>query len=56
VHVSDAGICYNFGTIKVGDKMQLTAYYDGNLHPQMKRKGGLDPIMGISIVYVALNK
>lgn len=55
VHISDAGICYNFGTIKVGDKMQLTAYYDGTLHPQMKRKGGLDPIMGISIVYVALN-
>jgi hypothetical protein len=52
VHISDSGLCYNFGEIKKGDKLQITAHYDQIAHPQFSRKGVQDPIMGISMVFV----
>lgn len=54
-HISDSGVCYDFGQVKTGDKLQLTANYDQTLHPQFARNGEQDPIMGISLVYVGQN-
>lgn len=51
-HISDVGECVEFGTIKEGDKLQITANYDANLHPQMERHKKLDPVMGIAILFI----
>jgi hypothetical protein len=51
-HISDAGLCQNLGPVKIGDKLQMTANYDGTLHTQMVRNGRLDPIMGIMVLYI----
>jgi hypothetical protein len=51
-HISDAGTCTMFGTVKKGDKFQITANYDGDLHPQMARNGRVDPTMGIILFYL----
>lgn len=52
-HISDAGICVNFGTIKRGDTLTVTAHYDTNKYPLMNgHNGGKEAIMGISRVLI----
>jgi hypothetical protein len=55
VHISDAAMCQEFGTIKEGDKLQITANYDANLHPQMARDGKNYPVMGIALLFIGLD-
>lgn len=53
-HISDTGSCVDFGTLNKGQKMTITASYDTNEHPLMKKMNGQgnEPIMGISQVYL----
>lgn len=52
-HISDAGICVNFGTIKKGDTLTVTAHYDTVKYPLMaSHDGGKESIMGISRVLI----
>lgn len=51
VHISDSGVCLNFGQLKQGDSLVVTAHYDTNKRPLMDgHDGGKEPIMGISRV------
>lgn len=53
-HVSSISACTDDGVLSAGDTMSVTAFYDTNLHaPMTDMNGQLEPIMGISIVYVA---
>jgi hypothetical protein len=51
-HISDAAVCRNFGTIKKGDNIKITAHYNADLHSQMKMGTELHPVMGISLLYL----
>jgi len=55
-HISDVGHCKDIASFKKGDKLKVIAYYDGDLHPQMKAAHGhggmLDMQMGIMYTYV----
>lgn len=53
-HISDAGVCTNFGRIEVGDKMHIVSYYDADKYPPTAHKGDehLHPVMGIAFVFV----
>jgi len=54
-HISDVGVCKDFGPVKKGDKLQVVAYYDDREHMQMKKwSGRLEGQMGIAQTYVAL--
>ena len=52
-HISYQSACPNVGALSVGDTMNITAYYDtARRAPMVGNDGSLEPIMGISIVYV----
>ena len=53
-HISSMSTCSNHGVMSAGDKWSLTAHYNTSLHaPMTNMNGGLEPIMGIAIVYYA---
>jgi hypothetical protein len=52
-HISDTGSCMNFGTIKIGDKIEVDAMYDTSKFGLNKLMGKYVELMGISLVYVA---
>jgi hypothetical protein len=57
LHISSIHGCTNVGSIGVGDKFSITSYYDMNEHTAMAgHHGGLEPIMGIQILYVARDR
>jgi hypothetical protein len=46
-------LCYNVGKYEAGDRFGIIAYYNLTEHPPMVgNKGGLEQVMGISIVYL----
>lgn len=55
-HISDIGVCTNFGQIKVGDELRIGAHYNTTLYPLEKAMDGhgLEPVMGISRVSLRL--
>ncbi|KAL1955726.1 hypothetical protein VTO42DRAFT_8124 [Malbranchea cinnamomea] len=52
--ISDAEMCVDFGEVKVGDELLVSAYYDTDKYPlDPSHDGdGFEPIMGISRVYI----
>lgn len=55
VHVSSIVSCPNDGTLKKGDTLGVTAHYDTSEYaPMMNGDGSLAPIMGISLLYIAI--
>jgi hypothetical protein len=50
-HISQASICYNFGSFVQGDKLGLKANYDATLHMPMTRDGEPGDVMGIAIIF-----
>jgi hypothetical protein len=47
-HISDAGVCKDWGEVRAGDKLKTRAYYDETKHMQMKGANGqLEKQMGI---------
>jgi hypothetical protein len=54
-HISDVGVCKDWGSVKKNDVLSVKAYYDDGLHMQMKNgKGKLEAQMGIMWTYVGL--
>jgi hypothetical protein len=54
-HMSDVGVCKDFGKVKKGDKLQVIGYYDETEHIQMKNPGGkLEGQMAIAQTYIGL--
>ncbi|KAF2665986.1 hypothetical protein BT63DRAFT_46045 [Microthyrium microscopicum] len=52
-HISKMPLCYLPGDYSPGDKFGLISYYDLNAYePMIGSKGGLEPVMGISIIYL----
>lgn len=53
-HLSAISNCSDVGSISPGDMWSITAHYDTRKHKPMKEHdGGLEPIMGIVLAYVA---
>jgi hypothetical protein len=53
-HISDIGVCVDFGRVEKGDEIKLGVRYDSSVHelePDMSGKG-LEPLMGISRIYI----
>lgn len=47
-HISDVGVCKDWGEVKKGDKMKVIAYYDDKTHMQMRDQNGkLEKQMGM---------
>lgn len=52
-HISNMPLCYNVGKYEAGDTFGIIAYYNLTEHPPMiGSHGGLEQVMGISIVYL----
>ncbi|RDI85797.1 hypothetical protein Vi05172_g3971 [Venturia inaequalis] len=52
-HISDTGVCMDFGTFKEGDMFEIDAVYDTKKNGLNKAMGQFVDLMGISLVYVA---
>lgn len=52
-HISDTGVCMDFGAIKKGDQLEIDAIYETSKYGLNKMMGKYSPLMGISVVYVA---
>jgi hypothetical protein len=52
-HISDVGVCKDWGELKAGDKVRVVAYYDDSIHMQMRdARGALEPQMGIMFTWI----
>lgn len=51
-HISSIRNCDELGRFAVGDEFSITSFYNFTLHPAMAgHHGGLEPVMGITILY-----
>lgn len=56
-HIEALSACSDVGWTKKGDEWSVTSFYDTTKHAPMRNMDGtLEPVMGISLVYVALGK
>lgn len=56
-HISDMSLCTGIGRMEKGEEWSLMARYDLNEHDAMLGMNEVpEPIMGIALVYVALDK
>ena len=56
VHISSMSGCTNDGMVNVGDEWSVTAFYNTSEYAPMQNSDGtLAEIMGISLMYVAVN-
>ncbi|RDI80934.1 hypothetical protein Vi05172_g9131 [Venturia inaequalis] len=54
-HISDVGVCKDWGEVKKGDKLKVIAYYDDKMHMQMRDQSGkLEKQMGMLWVYMGI--
>jgi len=51
-HISDPGACTDFGTVRTGERLSATAYYDANQHGLMQHNGKAEKLMGNMRVYI----
>jgi len=51
-HISDPGACIDFGTVKSGQQLRATAYYDATKHELMMHNGKAEKLMGNMRVYI----
>jgi hypothetical protein len=53
-HIDRLSTCLDVGDTRKGDEWSVKSYYDTKLHAPMRNMdGSLEPVMGISLVYVA---
>lgn len=52
LHISDPGVCFDFGSIKEGDRVHITAFYDTNKYPVQRHHDVKEKLMGIMRVFV----
>ena len=55
VHISDQGMCSNFGRIEKGDKMRIEAFYDTTKYSLLMHNGSPEALMGNMRVYIGLD-
>ena len=56
-HIDRLSTCADVGETGKGDEWSVKSYYDTKLHAPMRNMdGSLEPVMGISLVYVAAGK
>jgi len=54
MHISSISECTDLGSVQPGDEWSITAYYDTSKHsPMTNMDGSLEPVMGISLIFVA---
>jgi len=55
-HISDVGVCKDWGKVKKGDSLNVKAYFDETLHMQMLNPGkkSWEAQMGIMWTFVGL--
>src|ERR1700743_1461636 len=46
LHISDQGMCSNFGRIEKGDKMRIEAFYDTTKYSLLTHNGDPEALMG----------
>lgn len=52
-HISDVGVCKDWGEIQAGDKVRVVSYYNDARHMQMRKSSGaLEPQMGIMFTWI----
>jgi hypothetical protein len=52
-HISSISYCTGLGALKKGDKFSITSFYDMGAHKGMAgHHGGLEPVMGITVLFV----
>jgi hypothetical protein len=56
LHISDPGLCENFGKVKKGDVMRIEAAYDSDKYPLMTHNGKRENLMGNMRVYIGPDK
>lgn len=55
-HIEALSACTNIGRTNKGEDWSITAYYNTSKHAPMRNMDGtLEPVMGISLVYVAVD-
>jgi len=52
LHISDPGLCENFGAVKKGDAMTIKVTYDTTKYPLMMHNGNAERLMGNMRVYI----
>jgi len=55
-HVSSISSCFKPGRVEIGDKWHVKANYNLTRYAPMSMSGHQEPVMGIALVYVALDK
>lgn len=55
-HISDMSFCTEMGRMEKGEEWSVVARYDLEEHEPMGMHGVLEPVMGIALLYVALDK
>jgi len=54
-HIKSVSVCSDFAETHPGDDWTIKAFYNTSLHVPMQRMdGSLEPVMGISLVYIAI--
>lgn len=52
MHISDPGVCFDFGSVKAGDGMYTKVFYDTDKYPLHSHGGVREKLMGIMRVFV----
>jgi hypothetical protein len=55
LHISDQGMCSNFGRVEKGDKMRIEAFYNTTKYSLLTHKGKPEALMGNMRVYIGLD-
>ena len=55
LHISDQGMCSNFGRIEKGDKMRIEAFYNTTKYSLLMHNGSPEALMGNMRVYIGLD-
>jgi hypothetical protein len=52
MHISDPGVCFDFGTVEKGDSVRIEAWYDANKFPLQSHNGKKEKLMGIMRLFL----
>jgi hypothetical protein len=52
MHISDPGVCFNFGHVSQGDSVWIEAMYDTGRYPLQSHNEKLENLMGIMRLYI----
>jgi hypothetical protein len=55
LHISDQGMCSNFGRVEKGDRMRIEAFYNTTKYSLLTHNGHPEALMGNMRVYIGLD-